>query len=64
MSRKKKKITKRELETLRRAAAILNSINGDLYEDLIEANCQPSTACNATGEIVSAIENFWTRDHQ
>ena len=52
------KLTKKQLETLKKAAAILNSINGDIYDYLLDSGCEPSTAGLATGEIVSAIEKL------
>jgi hypothetical protein len=52
------KLTKQQLATLKKAAAILNSITDDLYDNMVDAGLQPSTAGLATGEIVSHIENL------
>jgi hypothetical protein len=49
-------LTRKQIKKLREAAAILNSIDGDLYDFLIDTGCQPSTAGLATGEILSAID--------
>jgi hypothetical protein len=52
------KLTKQQLATLKKAAAILNSISDDLYDNLVDLGLQPSTAGLATGEIVSHIESL------
>lgn len=52
---KKKKLTKRQLNTLNRAHEVLNAIDGELYEDLLDAGCEPCTALHSLGEIIREL---------
>ena len=51
-----KHLTQREMQTLKRAHEILNSIYGELYEDLLDASCEPMMAAQSLGEIISAVD--------
>lgn len=48
---------KQDLQKLEKAIEVLRQIDGesDLYEELIDCGCQPCTALNSLGEIVSAL---------